>query len=149
MCKVLLIIPAYNEEENILKTYNSIKLYNKKHKTNYDVIVINDGSRDNTESILVENKIPHVKLIHNLGIGGAVQTGYRYAYENGYDIAVHNIIFGNANKEMNDLMAGEDRFELAYDPYRVDGTALGNYSYYGRKGWYGYWFKIYRKNWYF
>jgi hypothetical protein len=43
----------------------------------------------------------------------------------GYDIAVHNIIFGNANKEMNDLMAGEDKFELAYDPYRVDGTALG------------------------
>lgn len=49
----------------------------------------------------------------------------------GYDIAVHNIIFGNANKEMNDLMAGEDKFELAYDPYRVDGTALGIASYKG------------------
>lgn len=49
----------------------------------------------------------------------------------GYDIAVHNIIFGNANKEMNDLMAGEDRFELAYDPYRVDGSALGIASFKG------------------
>ena len=49
----------------------------------------------------------------------------------GYDIAVHNIIFGNANKEMNDLMAGEDKFELTYDPYRVDGTALGIASYKG------------------
>lgn len=49
----------------------------------------------------------------------------------GYDIAAHNIIFGNANKEMNDLMAGEDRFELAYDPYRVDGTALGIASFKG------------------
>ena len=49
----------------------------------------------------------------------------------GYDIAVHNIIFGNANKEMNDLMAGEDKFELAYDPYRVDGTALGIASFKG------------------
>lgn len=49
----------------------------------------------------------------------------------GYDIAVHNIIFGNRNKEMNDLMAGEDRFELAYDPYRVDGTALGVASFKG------------------
>lgn len=49
----------------------------------------------------------------------------------GYDIAVHNIIFGNHNKEMNDLMAGEDRFELAYDPYRVDGTALGVASFKG------------------
>jgi hypothetical protein len=49
----------------------------------------------------------------------------------GFDIAVHNIIFGNANKEMNDLMAGEDKFELAYDPYRVDGTALGIASFKG------------------
>lgn len=49
----------------------------------------------------------------------------------GYDIAVHNIIFGNANKEMNDLMSGEDRFELAYDPYRVDGSALGIASFKG------------------
>lgn len=86
--KVLLIIPAYNEEENILKTYKNIIKYNKKHNSNYDVIIINDGSIDNTEKILLENKIPHISLIHNLGIGGAVQTGYKYAYENNYDIAV-------------------------------------------------------------
>lgn len=86
--KIILIIPAYNEELNILKTYNSIKEFNKKNKEKYDVIVINDGSKDNTEKILVENKIPHIKLLHNLGIGGAVQTGYKYAYENDYDIAV-------------------------------------------------------------
>lgn len=86
--KILLIIPAYNEEENILNTYKSIVDYNKKNKSNYDVVVINDGSKDQTEDILVENKINHIKLIHNLGIGGAVQTGYKYAYENGYDIAV-------------------------------------------------------------
>lgn len=49
----------------------------------------------------------------------------------GYDIAVHNIVFGNANREMNDLMAGEDKFEIGYDPYRVDGTALGVASYKG------------------
>ena len=86
--KILIIIPAYNEEENILNTYNSIKEYNKKNKTNYDVIVINDGSKDNTEEILQKNKINHIRLIQNLGIGGAVQTGYKYAYENGYDIAI-------------------------------------------------------------
>ena len=88
MKKVLLIIPAYNEEENILKTYKSIEEYNKKHKTNYDVIVINDCSTDNTKNILEKNNIPHVNLIHNLGIGGAVQTGYKYAYYHDYDIAV-------------------------------------------------------------
>lgn len=86
--KVLLIIPAYNEEKNILKTYNSIISFNSKNRANYDVIVINDGSKDNTEKVLVENNIPHITLIHNLGIGGAVQTGYKYADENNYDIAV-------------------------------------------------------------
>ncbi|MBP3766229.1 MAG: glycosyltransferase family 2 protein [Bacilli bacterium] len=86
--KIIIVIPAYNEEDNILNTYNTIVEYNKKNKTNYDVIVVNDGSKDRTEEILIENKINHIKLIQNLGIGGAVQTGYKYAYENGYDIAV-------------------------------------------------------------
>ncbi len=86
--KILIIVPAYNEEENILKVYNSIYEYNKKYKTNYDVLVINDGSKDKTEEILTKNKIKHIKLVNNLGIGGAVQTGYKYAYDNDYDIAV-------------------------------------------------------------
>jgi hypothetical protein len=88
MMKVLLIIPAYNEEENILNTYNDILNYNKKNKINYDVIVINDCSTDKTKDILEKNNIPHINLVHNLGIGGAVQTGYKYAYYNDYDIAV-------------------------------------------------------------
>lgn len=79
--KVLLIIPAYNEEANIKKTIISIK-------DKYDYIVINDGSVDNTEDILVKNKFNHISLIRNLGIGGAVQTGYKYALENNYDIAI-------------------------------------------------------------
>lgn len=86
--KILLIIPAYNEEENILKTYSSIQDYNKKNKVNYDVIVINDCSTDNTSFICHQNNIPVIDLIHNLGIGGAVQTGYKYAYYNDYDVAV-------------------------------------------------------------
>ena len=86
--KILLIIPAYNEEDNILSTCNTIIEYNKKNKTKYDYIVINDGSKDNTENILISNNIKHINLIHNLGIGGAVQTGYKYAYENSYDIAI-------------------------------------------------------------
>ena len=88
MKKILLIIPAYNEEENILNTYNDIVSYNKKNKTRFDVVVINDCSTDKTKKILEDNNIPHINLIHNLGIGGAVQTGYKYAYYNNYDIAV-------------------------------------------------------------
>ena len=82
--KVLLIIPAYNEEENILNTCTKISEFSDE----IDYIVINDGSKDNTLKILRENNINHINLINNLGIGGAVQTGYKYAYENGYDIAI-------------------------------------------------------------
>lgn len=81
--KILLIIPAYNEEENILKVCNLIKKDGR-----YDYIIINDGSTDNTKSICENKKLNHVTLVHNLGIGGAVQTGYKYAQENDYDIAV-------------------------------------------------------------
>ena len=85
--KILLVIPAYNEQDSILNTYQSIVEYNKTHDP-LDVIVINDGSKDHTEEILKQNAIPHVQLVHNLGIGGAVQTGYKFAYEHGYDIAI-------------------------------------------------------------
>ena len=88
MKKILLIIPSFNEEKNIEKTYNMILNHNKKYKTSYDILVINDGSTDNTKKILEEKNIPHINLINNLGIGGAVQTGYKYAYENNYDIAI-------------------------------------------------------------
>lgn len=81
--KTLIIIPAYNEAKNIVKTVQDIKT-----NTEYDYVVIDDGSKDDTLKILQENKINHIHLIHNLGIGGAVQTGYQYAYENQYDIAV-------------------------------------------------------------
>lgn len=82
--KILLIIPAYNEQENIKDTVKKIKEYNEE----IGYVVINDGSTDETEKILKENKINHINLVNNLGIGGAVQTGYKYAYENNYDIAI-------------------------------------------------------------
>ena len=82
--KILLIIPAYNEEKNILNTVKKVEESNFK----LDYIVINDGSTDNTLKVLQENNLKHINLINNLGIGGAVQTGYKYAYENNYDIAV-------------------------------------------------------------
>ncbi|MBO0470844.1 glycosyltransferase family 2 protein [Enterococcus sp. DIV0242_7C1] len=90
--RILLIIPAYNEEETILNTIYSVERFKEDHKDNYsytiDYVVINDGSTDNTQMILNEHQINSVHLVMNLGIGGAVQTGYRYAEENKYDIAV-------------------------------------------------------------
>lgn len=82
--KVLIIIPAYNEEENILKVVEGLK----KTVPQCDYIVINDCSKDRTKKILEENEIPHINLIVNLGLTGAVQTGYKYAWYHGYDAAL-------------------------------------------------------------
>jgi glycosyltransferase involved in cell wall biosynthesis len=82
--KVLLIIPAYNEEKNILKVCKKIDESNMDD----DYIVINDGSQDKTGEICKMNDIPCIDLLDNLGIGGAVQTGYIYAEQHGYDIAI-------------------------------------------------------------
>lgn len=86
--RILLIVPSYNEEANVLQNYRKIMDYNKKNHVNYDVMIINDGSTDRTEEICKKNNIPYISLIHNLGIGGAVQTGYKYALSKNYDIAI-------------------------------------------------------------
>ena len=86
--KILLIIPAYNESEGITQVVQKVEQYRIKSKYMIDYIVINDGSTDNEEEILRKNEINHVELIQNLGIGGAVQTGYKYALEKSYDIAI-------------------------------------------------------------
>ena len=82
--RTLVMIPAYNEQEAILDTVRDLRL----HHPEVDVLVINDASVDATRKILRENSINHLDLPLNLGIGGGVQTGYLYALENDYDIAV-------------------------------------------------------------
>jgi glycosyltransferase involved in cell wall biosynthesis len=82
--KKLIIIPAYNESENIVGTVEDIK----ENAPDFDYVVINDCSTDNTLQILKEHGYNYVSLPINLGIGGAVQTGYKYAEKYGYDIAV-------------------------------------------------------------
>lgn len=86
--RILLIIPAYNESEGIIKVVEVVKQYISKIELEIDYVVINDGSTDNEEEVLRKYNITHIELIQNLGIGGAVQTGYMYALENSYDIAV-------------------------------------------------------------
>ena len=82
--KILVIIPCYNEEENLVRVIERLK----RSCPEVDYLVVNDCSTDRSEQILRENGYNHVALPVNLGIGGGVQTGYRYAVENGYDIAV-------------------------------------------------------------
>lgn len=82
--KVLVIVPAYNEAENIVKTIEDIK----KNAKDVDYIVVNDGSKDNTLEILKKNNYNYIDLIQNLGLFGAVQTGLKYAVEHDYDVAI-------------------------------------------------------------
>mgnify|MGYP000428140409 CR=1 FL=1 len=99
--KKLIIIPAYNESANIEKTVASIK----KDAKGFDYVIINDCSVDNTRKICEDNGFNIVNLPINLGIGGAVQTGYRYAYEHGYDVAVQVDGDGQHDPEFLDTMA--------------------------------------------
>ena len=82
--KVLVIIPAYNESENIETVISNIE------NCGYDVdyLVVNDCSTDNTKEILEKCHANYLNLPVNLGIGGAVQSGYLYADMNDYDIAI-------------------------------------------------------------
>ncbi len=84
MCKALIIIPAYNEAGNIESTVEDIKSV----RNIFDYIIVNDCSKDETLEICRKNHFNYLNLPINLGIGGAVQTGYRYAYYHGYDVAV-------------------------------------------------------------
>lgn len=82
--KILIIIPAYNEAESIQGVISAIK----KELPEADIIVINDGSRDDTGSIAKRLGVTVADLPYNMGIGAAMQTGYRHAALNDYDIAV-------------------------------------------------------------
>ena len=84
LMKKLVIIPAYNESENIVNTVKEIK----EKASDFDYVVINDCSSDKTLEILENNHLNYINLPVNLGIGGAVQTGYKYALDHEYDMAV-------------------------------------------------------------
>ena len=80
--KALVIVPAYNESENIRKVVASLV------EAGYDYVVINDGSADNTAELCRSEGFNFLDLKENLGIGGAIQAGHRYALANGYDVDI-------------------------------------------------------------
>ena len=82
--KILVIVPAYNESAIIAETIEDIR----RNAGCADILVINDGSTDNTAGVLRKLNTAYAEHCINLGIGGAVQTGYRYACRKGYDYVV-------------------------------------------------------------
>ena len=107
--KCLVIIPAYNEEENIVRVVENLK----NNYPMYDYIVINDGSSDSTAKICRKNGYELVDLPVNLGLAGAFQTGLKYAYRNGYDYAIQFDADGQHRQEFIGSML--DKIQEGYD----------------------------------
>jgi len=106
--KTLIIIPAYNEEESLPGVIRDLR----EHVPTADVLVVNDGSCDTTALVARKLGVAALDLPFNLGIGGAVQAGYRYAERNAYDIAVQfdgdgQHLAGEIKKLIGPLAAGE------------------------------------------
>lgn len=95
--KILVIIPAYNEEESILNVITKLN----RDMEQADYVVVNDCSTDATIERLQETEASYLNLPVNLGIGGGVQTGYKYALLNDYDIAIQ--IDGDGQHDTNYL----------------------------------------------
>ena len=82
--KCLLIIPAYNEQDSIVRVIENLK----NNFPQYDYVIINDGSADSTPEICRAKGYELIDLPVNLGLAGAFQTGLKYAYQKGYDYAI-------------------------------------------------------------
>lgn len=82
--KRLAIVPALNEEQTVGRVIDEIRAFDP----GFDIVVVDDGSIDRTAGIAADRGAHVLRLPFNLGIGGAVQTGYRFAFERGYDVAV-------------------------------------------------------------
>lgn len=84
MSDLLIIIPAYNEESNIERVVNRLL----KDFPQYDYVVVNDGSRDQTAELCRKNHYNVLDLPVNLGLAGGFQAGIKYAFVRGYSYAV-------------------------------------------------------------
>lgn len=107
--KCLVIIPAYNEEENIVRVVENLK----NNYPMYDYVIINDGSADSTAKICRKYGYELVDLPVNLGLAGAFQTGLKYAYRKGYDYAIQFDADGQHRPEFIAPML--DKIQEGYD----------------------------------
>ena len=99
--KIAIVIPAFNEEKSIAKVIDEVLHVADENKLVLDVIVVNDCSTDTTAQVISKLKCVALSLPINLGIGGAVQTGFKYALENNYDAAVQ--VDGDGQHPANEI----------------------------------------------
>jgi glycosyltransferase involved in cell wall biosynthesis len=93
------IVPALNEEATVGRVIDEIRAFDP----DFDIVVVDDGSVDRTAGMAADRGAHVLRLPFNLGIGGAMQTGYRFAFERGYDVAVQ--IDGDGQHDPSQLPA--------------------------------------------
>jgi glycosyltransferase involved in cell wall biosynthesis len=98
---ILVIIPCYNERGGIAGVVNDLVAIREREEYNLDILVVNDCSTDDSLNLIEQLPCLYLDLPVNLGIGGAMHSGYRYAYRNGYDVAVQ--IDGDGQHPANEL----------------------------------------------
>ena len=103
MLKTLVVIPAYNEALNIKKTVIDLK----NNAPDVDYVVVNDGSKDNTLEVLEQNNFNYIDSMCNLGLFGAVQTGFKLAMKEKYDVVIQFDGDGQHSAKYIDLLVKE------------------------------------------
>ena len=111
--KTLILIPAFNEEGNIGRVIRNIK----KECGNVDILVINDGSRDNTVEVAEKAGAIVVSHIYNMGYGVSLQTGYKYAVDHNYEFIIQMDADGqhdvcNIGTIFNKLTRGKHPYDI-------------------------------------
>lgn len=106
---LLIVIPAYNEEENI----ETVVTFIQEKYSQYDYVVVNDGSKDQTAEICKKNGYELLNLPVNLGLAGAFQAGLKYAYVKGYSYAIQFDADGQHRPEFIEPML--EKIKEGYD----------------------------------
>jgi glycosyltransferase involved in cell wall biosynthesis len=121
--KILIIVPAYNEEWSIGEVIEGVQ----RCLPQSDTLVVNDGSTDHTSEKAKASHAIVLDLPFNLGIGGAVQTGYRYACEKGYDIAIQ--VDGDGQHSPHEIIKLVDALEKRKVDMVIGSRFIGNPGY--------------------
>ncbi|MBS1906034.1 MAG: glycosyltransferase family 2 protein [Actinobacteria bacterium] len=127
--RVLVIVPAWNEERNVAATVHEIKAADSA----YDVVVIDDGSEDGTADVAREAGATVLSLPFNLGVGGAMRTGFTYARRNGYSRAIQVDADGQHNPaDIAKVLGGLERADISIGARFAE---VGDYKVRGPRQW--------------
>jgi len=127
--RVLVIVPAWNEEANVANTIREILTADSR----YDVVVVDDGSTDATAAAARDAGATVLVLPFNLGVGGAMKTGYTYAQRHGYSQAIQVDADGQHNPaNIAEVLRGLDRADISIGARFAD---VGDYSVRGPRRW--------------